>query len=480
MRQGAACKDVPETSEEMAGTLIVSISGIRGIFGQGLDAAVLVRYAAAYGTWCRRRAQTAGRRPVVVVGRDGRVTGPLCAQIVTATLQSTGCHVLDAGLAATPTVAMAVAAEEAAGGVILSASHNPADWNALKLLNQHGEFLAPEEAQAVIRMAEAGEAETVAYDEIGAYRRQDFLDLHIDRILALDLIDADSIAERDFRVVVDGINSVGGIALPRLLQRLGVRAENILCLNGEPTGRFAHPAEPLPEHLTETIAFVAESGADLGLVVDPDADRLALIEDGGRYLSEELTQVVAADFMWRRRPGPFVTNLSSSRAIEDVAARYGQPVYRAAVGEIHVVKKMQAVGAVLGGEGNGGVILPALHYGRDALVGAAMILQHLAAQGAALSEIRETLPAYAISKNKVPLGDLDPDALLARLAERHRDAQISTLDGVKIDLDEGWVHLRKSNTEAILRIYAEARTAEAAEALARRFMAELQQIGAAT
>ncbi len=473
MRQGAACKDVPETSEEMAGTLIVSISGIRGIFGQGLDAAVLVRYAAAYGTWCRRRAQTAGRRPVVVVGRDGRVTGPLCAQIVTATLQSTGCHVLDAGLAATPTVAMAVAAEEAAGGVILSASHNPADWNALKLLNQHGEFLAPEEAQAVIRMAEAGEAETVAYDEIGAYRRQDFLDLHIDRILALDLIDADSIAERDFRVVVDGINSVGGITLPRLLQRLGVRAENILCLNGEPTGRFAHPAEPLPEHLTETIAFVAESGADLGLVVDPDADRLALIEDGGRYLSEELTQVVAADFMWRRRPGPFVTNLSSSRAIDDVAARYGMPVYRSAVGEINVVKKMQAVDAVLGGEGNGGVILPDLHYGRDALVGAALVLQHLAEQSVSLSDLQRSLPAYAISKNKIPLGDLDPDALLRRLAERYRQADVSTIDGVKINLEEGWVHLRTSNTEPILRVYAEAPSAAAADALARRFIEEL-------
>ncbi len=460
----------------MKKTLIVSISGIRGIFGQGLDAAVLVRYAAAFGTWCRRRAEAAGRRAVVVVGRDGRVTGPLCAQIVTATLQSTGCDVVDAGLAATPTVEMAVLIEQAAAGVVLSASRNPADWNALKLLNEKGEFLAPEEAAEVIRLADADEAVTAAYDGLGAYRRQAFLDDHIDRILALDFIRPDRIAARGFRVVVDGINSVGGIALPRLLARLGLAPENILCLNGEPTGRFAHPAEPLPEHLAETIAFVRESGADLGLVVDPDVDRLALVEDGGRYVSEELTQVVAADFLWRFRPGPFVTNLSSSRAIEDVAARYGQPVYRAAVGEVNVVKKMQEVGAVLGGEGNGGVILPELHYGRDALVGAAMILQHLADQNAALSEVHRTLPAYRISKNKIPLGDLDPDALLAQMAHRHRDARISTLDGLKIDLDEGWVHLRKSNTEPILRIYAEARTAEAADALARRFIEQLQRL----
>ena len=459
-------------------TLIASISGIRGIFGAGLDAAVLVRYGAAFGTWCHQRARQTGGRPLVVVGRDARVTGPLCAQIVTATLQSTGCDVIDAGLATTPTVEMAVLLEEAAGGVVLSASHNPAAWNALKLLNEKGEFLAPEEGTEVIRMADTGEAVTVAYDQIGTYRQHDYLDAHIDRILALDFIDAVKIAARDFRIVVDGINSVGGIALPRLLQRLGVREDQILMINGEPTGRFAHPAEPLPAHLTETIAYVAETGADLGLVVDPDADRLALVEDGGRYLSEELTQVLAADFLWRRRSGPFVTNLSSSRAIDDVAARYGMPVYRSAVGEINVVKKMQAVGAVLGGEGNGGVIVPDLHYGRDGLVGAAMILQHLAEIPVALSDLRRTLPAYTISKNKIPLGTLDPDALLAQLAERHQDADISTIDGVKIDLEEGWVHLRKSNTEPILRIYAEAQSADAAEALARRFMDEVKAMAA--
>ena len=460
-------------------TLIVSISGIRGIFGAGLDPAVLVHYVAAYGTWCHRRARQAGRHPLIVVGRDARVTGPLCSQIVTATLQSTGCDVVDAGLATTPTVEMAVLLEEAAGGIVLSASHNPAAWNALKLLNEKGEFLSAEEGTEVIHMADNGEAVTVAYDQIGTYRQHDYLDAHIDRILALDFIDASSIAARDFKIVVDGINSVGGIALPRLLRRLGVREDQILVINGEPTGRFAHPAEPLPAHLTETIAYVAETGADLGLVVDPDADRLALVEDGGRYLSEELTQVIAADFMWRRRSGPFVTNLSSSRAIEDVAARYGMPVYRAAVGEVNVVKKMQAVEAVLGGEGNGGVILPDLHYGRDGLVGAAMILQHLAEVQTPLSAFRQTLPAYTISKNKIPLGTLDPDALLAQMAERHQDADISTIDGVKIDLEEGWVHLRKSNTEPILRIYAEAPSAKAAEALARRFMTEVEAMASA-
>src|SRR5690606_1997958 len=296
---------------------------------------------------------------------------------VVSTLQATGCDVVNADLATTPTVEMAVLAEGAAGGVMLSASHNPAEWNALKLFNEKGEFLGPDEAREVIRLADEGEPAYVGYDAIGGYRRHEYLDHHIEQLLALDFIDADRIRERDFKVVVDGINSVGALAIPALLRRLGVRDENIVLLNGEPTGRFAHVAEPLPENLTDLTRRVADEGADLGIAVDPDADRLALVEDGGRYLSEELTQVVAADFLWRRRSGPFVTNLSSSRAIEDVAQRYGNAVYRSPVGEINVVKKMQEVGAVLGGEGNGGVILPELHYGRDALVGVAMVLQHL-------------------------------------------------------------------------------------------------------
>lgn len=361
------------------------------------------------------------------------------------------------------------------GGIVLSASHNPAEWNALKLLNRQGEFLTPGEVREVLALAEASALPLVRYEALGSYEARDFLDEHLQRILALDFIDPERIARRQFRVLVDGINSVGAIALPALLRRLGV--VEIRLVNGEPHGRFAHPPEPLPEHLTGTIAAVAESGVDLGFVVDPDADRLALIADGGVYVSEELTQVIAADFLWRFREGPFVTNLSSSRAIDEVAARYGMPVYRAAVGEINVVQKMKAVGAILGGEGNGGVILPDVHYGRDALVGAAMILQHLANLEQSLSELVATLPRYAMVKYKLPLDHLDAETALARLAERYAHARISTIDGLKIDLDEGWVHLRRSNTEPIVRIYAEARTAAEAEALATRFIEELQTIG---
>lgn len=455
----------------MKKTLMVSISGIRGIFSHGLDPAVLVQFARAFGTWCRT---TSGdETPTIVVGRDARVTGEVCSRIVRGTLQSTGCTVIDAGLATTPTVEMGVISVGAAGGIVLSASHNPAEWNALKLLNGKGEFLSPEEGQAVIELAATEDAGWAEWDQIGGESVRDFLPHHLDAVLALPFVDVDRLAQRDFRIVVDGINSVGGVAIPALLERLGVRRNNIVCVNCEPTGRFAHVAEPLPQHLGDTMAAVREHGADLGLVVDPDADRLALIADGGTYVSEELTQVIAADFLWRRRSGDFATNLSSSRAIEDVAARYGHTVHRSAVGEINVVKTMQAVGAVLGGEGNGGVILPDLHYGRDALVGATMILQHLANEGVALSEVRADMPQYHIVKQKIQIGTLDPDALLAGLAERHVGERISTVDGVKLDLEEGWVHLRKSNTEPIVRVYSESTTAEQARALGERFMADL-------
>lgn len=456
------------------GTLIVSISGIRGIFGDGLDPEVLVRYASAYGAWCRDA--SGASRPTVVVGRDARVTGPLCAEIVMSTLQSVGCDVIDAGLATTPTVEMAVLFEEAAGGIILSASHNPAEWNALKLLNGKGEFLSPEEGEDVIARSEATERPWVRFDGLGTRSSKDYLDDHVDAILEVGFVDADAIRARNFRVVVDGVNSVGGVALPELLRRLGLAEDQVVVINGEPTGRFAHPAEPLPAHLTGLMEAVREHGADLGLAVDPDADRLALVDETGTYVSEELTQVLAADFLWRFRPGAFATNLSSSRAIEDVAARYeGASVYRSAVGEINVVKKMQAVDAVLGGEGNGGVILPDLHYGRDALVGTAMILQHLAEENLTLSEWRSEMPRYAIVKDKLPLGDLDVQALLRKVAARYEGERLSTVDGLKIDLSEGWVHMRPSNTEPILRVYAEAETAEQAQALADRLTRELSE-----
>jgi phosphomannomutase len=458
------------------GTLIASISGIRGIVGDGLDPDVLVRYAGAYGTWVRKRAHEANGDPLIVVGRDARPSGEACAQLVIGTLRHMGCNVLDVGLASTPTVEMAVLQEEAAGGIILSASHNPEEWNALKLLNEKGEFLTPEQGETVIEMADAGESTPVRFDDMGRYETRDALPRHIDAILALDLINPERIAAQNVSVVVDGINSVGGIALPRLLHRLGVAEDNVHCLNCEPTGRFAHPAEPRPAHLTKLTEAVPELDADLGLAVDPDADRLALVDDQGRFVLEELTQVIAADFLWQHREGPFVTNLSSSRAIEDVAARHGQPVHRSAVGEINVVQRMHETGAILGGEGNGGVIVPDLHYGRDALAGTAFVLQHLADSGRSLSDVHDALPHYAMVKDKLPLPDVPPERLLRTLADRYDDADKSTIDGLKIDFPDRWVHMRPSNTEPILRVYAEAETEEAARDLTDRFKEELQTL----
>ncbi|PSQ90079.1 MAG: phosphoglucosamine mutase [Bacteroidetes bacterium QS_8_64_10] len=457
-------------------TLIRSISGIRGIFGRGLDPGVLVRYAAAFGTWCLRRAETEDRAAAVVVGRDGRVTGPLCQSIVVDTLRSTGCDVVVADMATTPTVEMAVLAEEAAGGIILSASHNPAAWNALKLLNHRGEFLTPDEAEALFEAVDDDEPSYVGFEDIGERRERDFLEHHVESVLALDYIDAGTIADEDFHVVVDGINSVGAVAMPELLAQLGV--SDVEVLNGEPTGRFAHEAEPLKENLTGLMERVRETGADLGLAVDPDADRLAFVTDEGDYLGEEMTQVAAADFLWQQRSGPFVTNLSSSRTIEDVAGRYGEEVHRSSVGEINVVEKMKEVGAVLGGEGNGGIIPQDLHYGRDALAGTAMVLQHLANEQAKLSALQADYPSYEMVKDKVPLGEGDdPDELLQHMEEAYRSEELSTIDGVKIDFENSWVHMRASNTEPIIRVYAEAPTRGEARELTQRFMKELQQNG---
>ncbi|NNF03566.1 MAG: phosphoglucosamine mutase [Rhodothermales bacterium] len=452
-------------------TLVESISGIRGIVGRGFDPDVIQRYTAAFARMLAEKAD--GELVSVVVGRDGRASGPVCADLVCSILRASGIDVLDAGLASTPTVETAVLDHGAAGGIILSASHNPAEWNALKLLNDRGEFLSPEVADRLINRARAGDAAWASWDALGSSRSIDALPAHIEHITSLPEIRPAAIASRDFRIVVDGINSVGGIAIPALLEAIGVRTEQIVRVNCEPDGRFAHPAEPLPAHLTETVEIVRREGADLGIVVDPDADRLALIRDGGVYVSEELTQVIAADFWWRHRSGPFVTNLSSSRAIEDVAERHGESVFRSAVGEINVVEEMKRRGAALGGEGNGGVIVPDLHYGRDALAGTAMILQHLVDTDASLSEIIETLPAYEIVKLKTDIGDSDPEAMLSRLADRYADERISLVDGVKIDLEEGWVHMRRSNTEPIIRVYAEAATRRSATALGERFMAEL-------
>ena len=458
--------------------LIASVSGIRGVFGDGLDPSVLVRYAAAFAAWLHgeraagRGASAERERPLAVVGRDGRVTGDVCARLVTATLQSCGVDVVDGGHATTPSVAMGVLKHRADGAVILSASHNPAQWNALKLLSAASEFLDAEQGAAVLALAEAGvAAHTVGYETLGSYAQDDLLPYHVEKILELPYLDVEAIRARDFSVVVDAVNSVGAIALPVLLRALGV--EQVEVLNGEVTGRFAHDPEPLPHNLAQITARVAETGADLGVVVDPDADRLAFVEDGGRFFGEELTQVVAADFVLGKTPGPVATNLSSSRALEDVARRHGVTVHRSAVGEIHVVRAMQAAGAVIGGEGNGGVILPALHHGRDALVGVALVLQHLAETGQSLSQVAADLPVYHIAKHKVQLTDgMDAGALLASLAATYGE-RANTTDGVKVDLDDGWAHVRASNTEPILRVYTEAATPDAADALAERFKAEL-------
>jgi len=392
-------------------------------------------------------------------------------------LQACGCRVLDADLAPTPTVEMGVLGAQADGGIILSASHNPEPWNALKLLNRNGEFLTPAQGEELLRLLDQDTDALAPYHALGDYQQRDFLPYHIRQIVELPYIVPERIAARRFRVVVDGINSIGGIAIPALLEALGVEPEHIEVLNREPLGYFAHNPEPLPEYLGEVKEAVRQSGADLGIVVDPDADRLALIQEDGTYFGEELTQVLAADFILSQKPGPVVTNLSSSRAIEEVARRYSQPVFRSAVGEIHVVEKMKEVHAVIGGEGNGGVILPDLHYGRDALVGTAIVLQLMADTGEPLSALRERYPQYVMIKNKLPVEGIPVKKLLKMLAERYRkEARVSTEDGVKIDFEAGWVHLRPSNTEPILRIYTEAQTEAEAQALARQFMQEVKEL----
>lgn len=444
--------------------LMISVSGIRGIFGTDLTPENTARYAAAFGTWA-----DGGK---IVVGRDTRVTGPLLEEVVVAALRSVGCGVVRVGVVPTPTVAMAVLKHEAAGAVILSASHNPAEWNALKFLNGKSEFLSPEEGKEVLDIAANEAIRYVAYDVLGSVSDDpDALDYHIQKILELPYIDRDRIQAADFRVAVDAVNGAGSESVPALLNALGVhKIETVHCT---PDGLFPHNPEPLPEHLGDICALVKRTGADLGVVTDPDADRLALVDSEGTLFGEENTQAAAADFLMGIKLGPMATNLSSSDVNEVIAARYGQNVHRSPVGEIHVVKTMQRVGAVIGGEGNGGVINPDLHYGRDALVGIAMVLQLLADRKLSSAEYRKSLPHFVISKNKVSLDGISPDVVLQQMANRYADRDPDMADGVKIRFDEGWVHLRKSNTEPIIRIYAEAREAAAAEALARRVAQEM-------
>lgn len=451
-------------------SLIKSISGIRGTIGgapgEGLSPLDIVKFTAAYATFIRKT--TTRTSNVIVVGRDARLSGEMVSGIVVSTLCGMGFDVVNIGLASTPTTEIAVTAENACGGIIITASHNPAQWNALKLLNENGEFLNDIQGKEVLRIA-ADDAYTFApVTELGheqtntTYNR-----CHIDSVLSLDLVDTEAIAKANFTVAVDAVNSVGGVVIPQLLRALGVK--NIIELNCEATGKFAHTPEPIPENLTQISDLMKQGRADVGFVVDPDVDRLAIVMENGEMFVEEYTLVAIADYVLGKTPGATVSNLSSSRALRDITLRHGCSYSASAVGEVNVTTKMKETGAVIGGEGNGGVIYPASHYGRDALVGVALFLTLLAKSGKKVSELKKTYPAYAIAKNKIELTpDIDVDAILAEVKKRYASETITDIDGVKIDFADSWVHLRKSNTEPIIRIYSEAATMEAADALADR------------
>ncbi len=459
-------------------SLIKSISGIRGTIGgapgEGLSPLDIVKFTAAYATFIRANATNGSR--TVVVGRDARLSGPMVSQLVINTLTSMGMDVVNIGLASTPTTEIAVTGEGACGGIIITASHNPKQWNALKLLNEHGEFLNDAQGKEVLRIADEGSYTFAEVDDLGhEYVNDTYNRRHIDQVLALDLVDTDAIAKADFTVAVDAVNSVGGIVIPQLLRALGVK--NIIELNCEATGRFAHTPEPIPQNLTQISSLMADGRADVGFVVDPDVDRLAIVMEDGRMFVEEYTLVSIADYILSHTPGSTVSNLSSSRALRDVTNAHGCTYNAAAVGEVNVVTKMKETGAVIGGEGNGGVIYPAAHYGRDALVGVALFLTLLAKSGKTVSQLRATYPAYEIAKNKIELTpDLDVDAILCAVKERYAGERITDIDGVKIDFADSWVHLRKSNTEPIIRIYSEAHTMAEADALAESIKAVIKEI----
>ncbi len=447
--------------------LIKSISGIRGTIGgkpgESLTPVDIVKFASAYGTWLRRR----GRGPLrVVTGRDARVSGPVVAALVNSSLRSAGIDVIDAGLVTTPTVEVAVTGLGAGGGIILTASHNPAQWNALKLLNEEGEFLSDADGREVLALAAAEDFDYVTYDKLGKETRDDsWTEKHIAMVAGMKLTDCDAIRKAGFTIAVDAVNSVGGIAIPALLKALGVN--NVIELYCEPTGLFPHNPEPLPEHLSDISRTVKESGAHLGFVVDPDVDRLAIVCEDGLMFGEEYTLVSVSDYVLGHVKGPTVSNMSSTRALRDVSEKHGCTYTSAPVGEVNVVAEMKRTGAVIGGEGNGGVIYPALHYGRDALAGIALFLTHLAKQGVKCSELRSKYPNYFIAKKKIDLqGIVDMDKLRENLVKAYPEASCDTRDGIKLDLPSGWVQVRKSNTEPIMRIYAEEKTMEQAERLA--------------
>lgn len=455
-------------------TLIKSISGIRGTIGgtvgEGLNPLDIVRFTAAYAMHIRDNKVTGSM--TIVVGRDARISGEMVDQIVTGTLLGMGFDVVNIGLATTPTTELAVVMEKAAGGIILTASHNPRQWNALKLLNERGEFLNAAQGEDVLQRAADESFDFPEVDALGKLSRKEYTDAHIQSVLDLDLVDVEVIRAAGFSVAIDCVNSVGGVAIPALLEALGVqRVEKLYC---EPNGQFPHNPEPLPEHLTEIASVMKAGKADVGFVVDPDVDRLAIVCEDGSMFGEEYTLVAVADYVLSRTPGNTVSNLSSTRALRDVTRKYGMEYNAAAVGEVNVVTQMKDTRAVIGGEGNGGVIYPASHYGRDALVGIALFLTHLARKKMKVSELRKTYPEYFISKNKKELSPaINVDEVLRRIATEYAQYEVNTIDGVKIDFPTGWVHLRKSNTEPIIRIYSEAGSMEEADKLAQEIIDKL-------
>ena len=458
-------------------TLIKSISGIRGTIGgkvgDNLTPVDAVKFASAYGTWLK--SQSESNQLTVVVGRDARISGPMIHNLVVNTLIGLGINVIDLGLSTTPTVEVAVPMEKADGGIILTASHNPKQWNALKLLNEKGEFLSGADGAKILEIAEAEAFNFSDVDDLGTIQINDsYMDIHIDEVLNLPLVDAEIVAKRKFKVVVDGVNSSGGIVIPNLLEQMGVEVVKLYC---EPNGHFPHNPEPLKEHLGDICRLVLEEKADFGIVVDPDVDRLAFISNDGEMFGEEYTLVAVADYVLSKTPGNTVSNMSSSRALRDITNKHNGSYQASAVGEVNVVELMKKTNAIIGGEGNGGIIYPELHYGRDSLVGVALFLTHLANLDVTVAELRASYPKYYMSKNKIELTPkIDVDAILETMTARYKNEDISTIDGVKIDFATEWVHLRKSNTEPIIRIYTEAPTQVEADQLAERIIAEIKVV----
>lgn len=457
-------------------TLIKSISGIRGTIGgkagNALTPADIVKFTAAFGSWVIKK--TGIKK--VVVGRDARISGQMVLNLVTGTLQGLGIDVVDLGLSTTPTVEIAVTGENAGGGIIITASHNPKQWNALKLLNQDGEFISDADGAEVLRLAESGEISFAEVNHLGkVYFDNSYLQKHIDQILALPLVDVEAIRNANFKIVLDAVNSTGGIFVPALLRALGV--ETIHELFCGPDGNFPHNPEPLPENLLALSKEVLSKNADLGIAVDPDVDRLCFVSEDGSFFGEEYTLVAVADFVLKNTSGNTVSNLSSTRALQDVTEKANGVYFASAVGEVNVVNKMKEVGAVIGGEGNGGVIYPELHYGRDALVGIALFLTHLAKFGRSVSVLRSMYPSYYISKNKITLTpEMDIDALLESVRQKYQKQPYSVIDGLKIELGSDWVHLRRSNTEPIIRIYSEGNSEQVANSLANKIISDIKEV----